>query len=229
MTDQPTVVWTEIPVTDLDRATQFYTAVLGWKTSRDDTGPNPMVNFSNDMNGIHGHLYPGTPAANGQGPTIHMAVPGTLAAARAIGDSGRHLVVPEANAPGAAMMTRCEVIAAPDLLTLCAHLNGRKALAPCAATVPRASVHYPDLADVVGQQLSLIVRGAIVSAVQRIQFVEDLDQLVAGQRIAAPRCTGSDRAHEVKSGVVPVARCVGCPTDKIKIRLGTVRAAGFKR
>ena len=81
MTDQPTVVWTEIPVTDLDRATQFYTAVLGWKTSRDDTGPNPMVNFSNDMNGIHGHLYPGTPAANGQGPTIHMAVPGTLAEA----------------------------------------------------------------------------------------------------------------------------------------------------
>ena len=73
-TAMPTVVWTEIPVTDLDAAQGFYEAVFGWKMKRDDSGPNPMVNFSSDMQSVGGHLYPGKPAAEGQGPTIHLAV-----------------------------------------------------------------------------------------------------------------------------------------------------------
>jgi hypothetical protein len=40
MTDRPTVVWTEIPVTDLDAATKFY-RVFGWTMSRED-GPKPI-------------------------------------------------------------------------------------------------------------------------------------------------------------------------------------------
>lgn len=77
MTNQPTVVWTEIPVTDIDKGTAFYSAVFGFTMQRDDTGPNPMVNFTSDMSGISGHLYPGKPAS-GEGPTIHLALPGTL-------------------------------------------------------------------------------------------------------------------------------------------------------
>lgn len=81
MTAQPTTVWTEIPVRDLDKAMAFYGKVFAWNLAVDDTGPNPMANFSNEMAGTHGHLYPGTPAAPGTGPTIHLAVPDTLAAA----------------------------------------------------------------------------------------------------------------------------------------------------
>ncbi len=78
---QPTVVWTEIPVTDLDRAQAFYSDVFGWQMARDDTGPNPMVLFSTDAAGVHGHLYPGMPAADGQGPTLHLMVSDTVEAA----------------------------------------------------------------------------------------------------------------------------------------------------
>jgi magnesium chelatase family protein len=79
-------------------------------------------------------------------------VPGTLAAARTIGDSGRRLVIPQANAPSAARVACCEVIAAPDLLTLCAHLNGTSPLAPYTSQPMVAETSYPDLADVVGQE-----------------------------------------------------------------------------
>lgn len=74
---QPTVVWTEIPVTDLDAARTFYETVFGWTMTRQDDGPNPVVIFGDGM-GIHGHLYPGTPAADGQGPTLHLALPDTV-------------------------------------------------------------------------------------------------------------------------------------------------------
>ncbi|SMY06185.1 VOC family protein [Flavimaricola marinus] len=77
MTQQPTVVWTEIPVTDLEKSIGFYSALFGWTMQRDDTGPNPMANFSDDMQAVSGHLYPGKPAS-GEGPTIHLALPGSL-------------------------------------------------------------------------------------------------------------------------------------------------------
>ena len=81
MTAQPTVVWTEIPVRDLDAAMAFYGKVFGWTLKKDESGPNPMANFSSDMLAVSGHLYPGNPAASGTGPTIHLAVPDGLAAA----------------------------------------------------------------------------------------------------------------------------------------------------
>ncbi|MEC7794055.1 MAG: VOC family protein [Pseudomonadota bacterium] len=77
---RPTTVWTEIPVTDLKAAVDFYTKVFDWTLSLDESGPNPMANFSTDMQGVHGHLYPGKPAARGTGATIHLAVPDTLEA-----------------------------------------------------------------------------------------------------------------------------------------------------
>lgn len=74
-----TCVWFEIPVSDLDRARDFYSAVLKTDMARSDEGPNPMVSFTSmDDNGVSGHLYPGKPAASGNGPTIHLAAPDGL-------------------------------------------------------------------------------------------------------------------------------------------------------
>ena len=76
------VVWAEIPATDLDRATAFYSSVLETEMRKDETGPNPVVMFQTQdaMAGIAGHIYPGKPAIDGSGPTIHFAVPGKLEA-----------------------------------------------------------------------------------------------------------------------------------------------------
>ncbi len=72
-------VWTEIPVTDLDRAITFYNKVLKTELKKDETGPNPVAMFPTaNEKGIAGHLYPGKPAAEGTGPTIHLASPDAL-------------------------------------------------------------------------------------------------------------------------------------------------------
>ena len=73
-------IWFEIPVTDMQRAKSFYGAVLRTSFIDDDSGPNPMAIFSvKDMKaGVSGHLYPGKPAADGRGNTIHLAAPEPL-------------------------------------------------------------------------------------------------------------------------------------------------------
>jgi predicted enzyme related to lactoylglutathione lyase len=83
MPDMPanTVVWSEIPVRDLDRGIAFYGALLQSELRRDDSGPNPMADLADPEGGVAGHLYPGKPAAPGTGPTIHLNVPDTLEAA----------------------------------------------------------------------------------------------------------------------------------------------------
>lgn len=73
-----TVVWSEIPVRDIDRGIAFYSAVLQSDLKRDDSGPNPMADLASPESGVAGHLYPGEPAAPGTGPTIHLNVPDTL-------------------------------------------------------------------------------------------------------------------------------------------------------
>lgn len=82
MTDVPAnaLVWGEIPVTDLDRATKFYAEVLGFELTRDDTGPNPMAMLAvkDHVTGVAGHLYPGKPSTDGNGPTLHFEVKGRL-------------------------------------------------------------------------------------------------------------------------------------------------------
>ena len=73
----PILVWSELPVTDMDRAIDFYNKVFGWNMTIDTSGPNPMATLGGNMDTIGGHLYPGKPA-NGNGPTVHIAVPDKL-------------------------------------------------------------------------------------------------------------------------------------------------------
>jgi hypothetical protein len=74
------VVWAEIPVTDLDKGRAFYGAVLGTELHETDEGPNKLafLPVADDKSGISGHLYPGKPAPEGVGPTIHLAAPVSL-------------------------------------------------------------------------------------------------------------------------------------------------------
>lgn len=83
MTNAPdnALVWSEIPVRDLDRGIAFYSAVLQSELKRDDSGPNPMADLADPARGVAGHIYPGKPAAPGTGPTIHLNVPDSLEAA----------------------------------------------------------------------------------------------------------------------------------------------------
>src|SRR5690606_38366905 len=74
------LVWFEIPVTDMKRAKAFYDAVFLTELQEEEGGPNPMAMFpvTNTGEGRSGHLYPGKPAAEGTGNTIHLAAPAPL-------------------------------------------------------------------------------------------------------------------------------------------------------
>jgi len=77
-------VWTEIPVTDLDKGIAFYNQVFETELKMiEDEGPNLFAIFpTSDKTGVAGHLYPGKPAPSGTGPTIHLNCPGDLESAR---------------------------------------------------------------------------------------------------------------------------------------------------
>lgn len=84
MSNQPqnAVAWSEIPVTDMKNAVAFYNAVFGYTLTIDESGPNPMAIYpDNSTMGVGGHLYPGKPSSDGQGPTIHLAIPDKIEAA----------------------------------------------------------------------------------------------------------------------------------------------------
>lgn len=79
-------------------------------------------------------------------------VPGVVAAAGAASSSGRKLVVATASAPLAARVPNSGIVAAPDILTLCAHLNGSEKIVAAQAAGLTASCNHPDLCDIVGQE-----------------------------------------------------------------------------
>ena len=90
------LVWCEIPVTDMEKAVAYYEAVFGYTLTIDTTGPNPMAIFPNkDTMGVSGHLYPGNPATDGQGPTVHLAIDGKIEDAMTrVEEAGGHLRSP---------------------------------------------------------------------------------------------------------------------------------------
>lgn len=80
MTNQTIIAWSEIPVTDMDRAVAFYNAVFGFEMTIDTTsGPMPMAVLGNAMSSGGAHLFPGTPATEG-GTVVHITLPDTLEA-----------------------------------------------------------------------------------------------------------------------------------------------------
>lgn len=78
-TPEHMVVWAEIPVRDMAAAQTFYESVFLTSMAVESNAPNPMVNFvTASPGGVAGHIYPGEPASDGRGPTIHLACPDTL-------------------------------------------------------------------------------------------------------------------------------------------------------
>ncbi|MCA0921360.1 VOC family protein [Pseudooceanicola nanhaiensis] len=74
-----TVVWAEIPVSDLDAATAFYNSVFGWEMTPMMMGPETVSAFG--RGGVGGNLVEG-PVPAGKGPVIHIAVADGVEAAR---------------------------------------------------------------------------------------------------------------------------------------------------
>ncbi|MCB1382873.1 MAG: VOC family protein [Notoacmeibacter sp.] len=95
------VIWTEIPVANLDKAKAFFEAVLETSLIRQEMGPNVTMVFPYDgERGVAGHLYEGKPAAAGSGPTVHFQVHGTVEDAMArVTEAGGTVVSPVIEIP----------------------------------------------------------------------------------------------------------------------------------
>ena len=78
-------------------------------------------------------------------------VPGSICAALAATESKRKLVLAHSAASVTANTPGSQVLGSPDLLTLCAHLNGSRPLQPTPPAPPGNGPAMPDLGDVVGQ------------------------------------------------------------------------------
>lgn len=76
-----TLVWCEIPVTDLDAGVAFYSALFDTQMEIVEMGPNPSAFFpQRSETDVAGHIYPGKPAPHGEGITAHLHAPDTLEA-----------------------------------------------------------------------------------------------------------------------------------------------------
>lgn len=96
------VAWTEIPVSNLEAGIAFYSAITGGAMEKQTMGPNETAIFTTNppMAGVAGHLYEGKPAADGQGPTIHLMVEGTLEEAMArVAPAGGQVLSPAIEIP----------------------------------------------------------------------------------------------------------------------------------
>ena len=79
------------------------------------------------------------------------SVPGVIPAASSAYLAQRQLVVPADSARLAAQVPHSRIISAPDILTLCAHLNDNRPISPTHREPPEEDYVYPDLQEVVGQ------------------------------------------------------------------------------
>ncbi len=80
------------------------------------------------------------------------AVRGALAMALSARGAGRAFVLPEGNAPQAALAEGARIFPARTLLEVVAHLAGEAPLAEYAGTASAAGASYPDFSEVKGQQ-----------------------------------------------------------------------------
>jgi uncharacterized protein len=74
------IVWFELPVSDLDKGIAFYSAITGATIVKEQMGPDVTATFkpADAETGVAGHLYKGKPAGDGTGPTVHLAAEGTV-------------------------------------------------------------------------------------------------------------------------------------------------------
>jgi len=70
------VVWFDLPVADLERASKFYGAVLGIKVSQENAGGFKFAVLDHGPDGNGGCLVPGKPSA--EGILVYMNVDGRI-------------------------------------------------------------------------------------------------------------------------------------------------------
>jgi predicted enzyme related to lactoylglutathione lyase len=76
MTDR--VVWFDLPVADLDRATRFYAAVLGIKVSKEKMGNFTFSVLEHGPDGNGGCLVPNAAEVSDKGILVYMNVDGRI-------------------------------------------------------------------------------------------------------------------------------------------------------
>ena len=92
---QHQVVWVDIPVRDLQRATRFYSAVLGAKLTTDTFEKFSMTLLPHSETSVGGCLYASKDNAPSEtGPLVYMNVDGRLekAVEAALGNGGKILM-----------------------------------------------------------------------------------------------------------------------------------------
>ena len=104
--------------------------------------------------------------------------------------SGRAFVLPELNAPEAALVRDATVYPARTLLQVCAHLTGTEPLQRWSETTPASETAYPDMTDVRGQ----------------VQAKRALEVAAAGAHsliMSGPPGTGKTMLAERLGGILP--------------------------
>ncbi|GBD36171.1 hypothetical protein HRbin36_01292 [bacterium HR36] len=77
-----TIVWVDIPVTDLDRAVRFYSAVLGQTVTKENFGGSEFALLPHAEDNVCGCLVCSDDnRPSGSGPLIYLNVEGRLDAA----------------------------------------------------------------------------------------------------------------------------------------------------
>lgn len=78
------IVWVDVPVTDLDRAILFYTAVLGRPVMKQQHGPISLGVFEHGEHDISGCLFVSTDEIRpANGPLVYFNVDGRIDDAQA--------------------------------------------------------------------------------------------------------------------------------------------------
>ena len=101
-----------------------------------------------DLQGLGDHEFAGELSLTGE----LRAVRGALAMALSARGAGRAFVLPEANAPQAALAEGARILPARTLLEVVAHVAGEAPLREYSTTERTAPVAYADFSDVKGQQ-----------------------------------------------------------------------------
>ena len=75
------ITWFEIPVTNLTRASQFYTAVIQQELKKEQFGPHELRTFPYQQPGVGGCLMQGAAYQPGQGAVVYLPVTDSMDAA----------------------------------------------------------------------------------------------------------------------------------------------------